>query len=126
MRMLTLLILAPAAALTAGCGDPRPPGLATTPEQSRAVLTAVFDAWKAGKTRADLKAQTPPIYFSDDAMDRRKLVDYTIDGDGKPVGTGLRYDVSFTTQDGDKPASPRKAAYRVVTEPNISVSIEDF
>lgn len=126
MRMLTLLILAPAAALAAGCGDPNPPGLATTPEQSRAVLTAVLDAWKAGKNRADLKAQTPPIYFSDDAMDRRKLTDYAIEGDGSAVGTGLRYDVTLTTQDGDKPAAQRKVAYRIVTEPNISVSKEDF
>jgi hypothetical protein len=127
MRLSVLLLITPAVVLAGGCSDPQPPGLATTPEESRKVLVSILDAWKAGQTRGDLRDRSPPIYFSDEAMDRgRKLVDYTIDGDGVPMGTGLRYEVTLTLQEGDRPPATRKVAYRVVTRPNVSVSKEDF
>ena len=79
-----------------------------------------------GKTADDLRTQSPPVVLLDDDFRRgRKLLDYKIEGDGVPRGTGLRFDVALTLQDGNKPPTTRKLAYRVVTEPNVSISRED-
>jgi hypothetical protein len=101
--------------------------MAATPESARPALEAALEAWKAGLTADALRAQSPAVNLLDDDFARgRKLVGYKIEGDGKPMGTGMRYDVSLTLQDGAKPSATRKVAYRVVTEPNISISREDF
>lgn len=116
-----------AAALAAGCsGGPTPLPMATTPEKAGAAIREAFDAWKAGKTPADLKAESPAVYLADDDFQKgRKLVDYTIEGEPVPSGTGMRFVVSFTVSDGGK-TTARKHAYRVVTDPNISISKEDM
>lgn len=111
----------------AGCSsDPPPLAMATTPEQSREVLVAALDAWKGGATAQTLREKSPPVYFADDGLSRgHKLLDYKLDGEPKPVGTGMSYVVSLTTQDGAKAAATRKLVYRVVTTPNVSISKED-
>jgi hypothetical protein len=127
MRLLLIPAAAVLAAAAVGCSSElKTMPMATSPEQARPALELTLTAWKDGRTQSDLKAQSPPVYFNDDDFVRgRKLVAFTIDGDGRPVGTGLRYDVTLTLQDGTKPPATRKLAYRVVTEPNISVSRED-
>jgi hypothetical protein len=115
-----------AALVLAGCSEPKPLEMATTPEASRATLTAALDAWKAGASQADLSRRSPPVYFVDDDLERgRKLVDYQIEGEPRPVGTGLSYVVTLTVQDGTKAPVIRRLAYRVVTKPNQSVSREE-
>lgn len=123
--MRTRFVLLAAALLAAGCSSTAPLPMATTPAKARPALETVLAAWKAGKSPADLKALSPPAYFLDADFTRgQKLVDFKIDGDGTPTGTGLRYDVTLTLADGGK--GGKKVAYRVVTEPNTSVSREDF
>ncbi|MBL8865302.1 MAG: hypothetical protein JNK93_07035 [Planctomycetia bacterium] len=120
--MLRLLVPCLALAL-AGCSSSDPLSMATTAEKSRPALDAALGGWKAGKTEAELKGQSPPVYLIDADFKRgAKLVDYKVEGDGKPHGTGFRYDVSLTI-DGGKGA--KKVAYRVVTEPNTAISRED-
>jgi hypothetical protein len=100
--------------------------MATSPEKARPAIDAAFTAWKDGKTADDLRKQSPPVLLLDDDFTRgRKLVDFKIEGDGTPRGTGLRFNVTLTLQDGAKPPTTRKLAYRVVTEPNVTVSRED-
>lgn len=109
-----------------GCGDGTMP-MATTPEKAKTALVATLDAWKAGKTADDLKKQSPPIYFVDSDFTRgRKLAEYKIEGDGNPMGTGISYEVTLTFGDDGKGRGSAKVAYRVVTDPNTSVSREDF
>ena len=118
----------PAAALlvAAGCSEPAPLGRATTPEASRAALTAAQDGWKAGETPDTLARRSTPIHLADDDFTRgRKLADYRIEGEPKEVGTGLSYVVTLTFRDGDKPAATRRVAYRVVTEPNTAITREE-
>ena len=111
----------------AGCRGESPPlDMATTPEKSRAALTAAFDAWKAGGTVQTLAAKSPPVYLVDDSFTKgSKLVEYRFEGEPKIVGTGMTYIVTLTLQDGAKPAGTRKLAYRVVTDPNIAIFRED-
>lgn len=121
--MFRLLIPA-AALLLAGCGSDRPLPMATTAEKARPALESALAAWKDGKTADDLVKQSPPVYVIDADFKRgAKLGGYTIDGDGRPYGTGYRFDVTLQL-DGGK-AGGKKLAYRVVTDPNISISRED-
>jgi hypothetical protein len=108
-----------------GCSDSKPLPMAASPESARPALQAALEAWKANQTPADLRNQSPPVYFNDADFRRgRKLTDYRIESDGKPVGTGLRYEVTLTLQIGTKPTT-RKLAYRVATQPTISIFRED-
>ena len=115
------------AVVLAGCGgDPPPLDMATTPEQSRAAFVGALDAWKAGATPESLTAKNPSVYLADENFARGvKLLDYKLEGDPVVVGTGITYVVTLTLQDGAKAANTRKLAYRVVTQPNISISKED-
>jgi hypothetical protein len=123
--MNRLVFLLAATALAGGCSaEPKPLGPATTPDAARVALAAAFDAWKQGKTRDDLARQSPPVYLLDDDFARgRKLTDYRVEGDPTPVGTGLTYVVHLSFADGQPPT--RRLAYRVVTDPTISISRED-
>lgn len=121
------LCLLVAVALAAGCSGTAPLPMATSPEKARPAIEAALAAWKQGKTADDLRKLSPAVHLLDDDFARgRKLAAYKIEGDGKPMGTGMRYDVTLTLQDGAKPPAARKLAYRVVTEPYICVSREDF
>lgn len=123
---MRLLLPVVALALATGCSDTAPLPMATSPEKARPAIEAAFAAWKQGKTADDLRRQSPAVVLLDDDFGRgRRLVDYRIEGDGTPRGTGLRFNVVLTLQDGGKPPVTRRLAYRVVTEPNTSVSRED-
>ena len=107
--------------LLVGCSSGGPLPMATTAEKSRPALVAALDGWKAGKTADELKALSPPVFFLDaEFKGGSKLADYKIEDDGRPYGTGYRYDVTLTV--GGK---AKKVAYRVVTEPNIAITRED-
>lgn len=125
LRLLPVAVLI----VAAGCGDKSMP-MAASPETAKPALVAVLDAWKAGKSEADLKAQTPPVIFNDADFKRgRKLSDYKIEGDGGPMGAGMRYDVTLTFDDEKAKAKGKgavKVAYRVVTDPTTSIYREDF
>ena len=122
-----LRLTVPAVALfLVGCSSGETLPMATTAEKSRPALAAALDGWKAGKTADELKALAPPVYLNDaDFRAGTKLANYKIEDDGRPYGTGYRYDVTLTVERGGKPASPKKIAYRVVTEPNIAIARED-
>jgi hypothetical protein len=125
MRLTPIPLAATLVALAAGCGDPAPLGLATTPEASRAALTEALDGWKAGETDRSMAGRSPPLYVVDDDLTRgAKLVAYKLDGEPKVFGTGLSYPVTLTLQFKDRTAT-RKAAYRVVTTPNRAVTREE-
>jgi hypothetical protein len=123
-------LTAVAAALAlAGCGsDPKPMPMAATPESSRAALVAALDGWKEGRTFEELAGRSPPLHFRDDDLTRgAALLDYKIEGDGRPLGTGYSYVVTLTVRDKDatRPPTKKKVAYTAVTEPNPAVTRED-
>jgi hypothetical protein len=124
--MYRIIILAAALGL-AGCGGSKPPPMAGTPESSRAALVAALDGWKAGATYQELADRPEPLHFVDDDLNRgRKLIDYRIEGEGHPAGTGYSYVVTLTLEDRD-PGKTRtkKVAYTAVTEPKRAVTRED-
>src|SRR5687768_14226817 len=119
--MRRILFLTLAAALAGCSGDPKPPPMAGTPESTRLALESFLEGWKSGKTVKDFAAQSPPLLVTDDDLNRgTKLLDYAIEGEGKPRGTGYSFVVSMTLQDkaGSKTPAKKKIAYRAYTEPN--------
>lgn len=120
-RLFPLLAIA-----FAGCSSAGTLPMATTAEKALPALESTLGAWKAGKTADELKAQSPPVYLLDaDFSCGAKLVSFKIEDAGKPHGTGYRFDVTITVEAGGKPATPKKVAYRVVTEPSTGISRED-
>jgi len=125
--MYRIIILAAAFGLT-GCGSgPNPPPMAGTMQSTRTVLVAALDGWKAGQTPQSLADQSPPLYFVDDDLTRgAKLLDYRIEGEGQPLGTGYSFVVTLNLQDKDGGKTrPRKVVYTVVTEPKHAITRED-
>ncbi len=124
LRDLWLVLIA---VFGVGCSsNPAPLAMATTADKARPAMENVLASWKAGKTAADLKAQSPQAYFNDADFSRgAKLVDFKIESDGTPSGTGYRFDVTIATEQPGKTATPKKHAYRVVTEPVTSIFRED-
>jgi len=125
MYVRSALFLAATLVVAAGCsGDPKPLGMATTPEAAKAALISALDSMKAGATPDDLAKKS--IYYRDDILRAGvKLVDYAIEGEPKENGTGMTFSVTLTIQSGDKPATKRKLGLRVVTDPNTSIMKED-
>lgn len=126
-RLFAIPLAAALLGAAGGCGgDPPPLALATTPEASRAALTAALDGWQAGEPKEAFARRSPPLTLGDaDFLRGAKLVGYKIEGPPKEAGTGLSYVVTLTVQDGAKPPAARKVAYRVVTTPGQSVTRED-
>jgi hypothetical protein len=124
--MRRIILFAAVLGLTGCGGELNPPPMAGTPESSRAALVTALDGWKAGKSHQELSAQPSPLYFVDDDLNRgTALLDYRIEGDGKPLGTGYSYVVTLTLQDRGGTARTKKVAYTAVTEPKTAVTRED-
>jgi hypothetical protein len=124
--MRRIFLLAAALGLI-GCGTSGPPPMAGTPESSQATLVAALDGWKAGRTFQELLTQPTPLHFIDDDLNRgTRLLDYRIEGQGQPAGTGYRYVVTLTLQDGaGGKIRTRTVTYTAVTEPKHAVTRED-
>jgi hypothetical protein len=123
--MLRPIVLLAALGLS-GCGTSSPP-MAGTPDSSRAALVEALDGWKEGKTYQQLAEQSPSINVVDDDLNRgTTLLDYKIEGEGQPSGTGYSYVVTLTLKDPSGGATrTRKVAYKAVTEPKRAVTRED-
>jgi hypothetical protein len=127
ITMRKTIVLIAALGLT-GCGEPKPLGMAATPESSKAALIAALDSWKQGKTFDEMANQSPSLVFIDDDLNRgARLIDYRLMDEGKPVGTGYSYLVAGTFQpkDAAKPPVKKNIAYRAVTDPKSTITRED-
>jgi hypothetical protein len=123
--MNRFILLAVALGLSGCAGKPAP--MAGTPDSSRTALVAALDGWKAGKTHHEFAGESTPLYFLDDDLNRgTKLLEYRIESEGQPAGTGYSYVVTLTLQDSSASKTlTRKVAYTAVTEPKHVVTRED-
>jgi len=108
-----------------GCGQ----GVAA-PQSDGEAATALIDRslrqWKEGRTVADLRGETPPIYVSDESwLKGAKLVDFTIDQDGELFGTNVRFHVTLSTADPKGKESKQTVKYLVTTTPAMTIARED-
>lgn len=110
---------------SAGCGR----GVAA-PQSDTEAATVLIDRslrqWKEGRTVADLRGETPPIYVSDELwLKGAKLVDFTIDQDGELFGTNVRFHVTVSVADPKGKESKQAVKYLVTTTPAMTIARED-
>jgi hypothetical protein len=104
--------------LVGGCGGA---GGGGTEQEARTALTKALDAWKAGRSAADMRNEDPEVIVGDsDWKQGRKLVAYEI-GSGMFDGKNLRVPVTLTVA--QPPRGNRKFVvnYIVGTRPVITI-----
>lgn len=101
-----------------GCGSGSGAG---NEEEARTALTTALDAWKAGRSAADMRNETPEVVVGDsDWKQGRKLVAYEV-GNGTFDGKNLRVPVTLTVA--QPPRGNRKLVvnYIVGTRPVVTI-----
>jgi hypothetical protein len=89
-------------------------------------LRTALEAWKSGKTQADLEKEQPSIIMNeDDWRVGKRLLDYKI-GEGGLSGRQVRYRVHIKLQEKDEKAVERDAVYIVDTIPRIVIVRDSF
>jgi hypothetical protein len=117
-RGLGLLILA---ALFAGCSGKNPVYSVRT-DVAGDTLKSILDAWKAGKTPADMQYGTPAIVVQDmDWSGESKLIAYEIQPGAEAVDANLiaKVKLSLETRNGKK--EDKTVTYMVGTDPALTV-----
>lgn len=103
-----------------GCGPSRPEP--SDPALGRDTLAGALDAWKGGDTPDGYRAVAPAVTVVDRHWQKGvKLLDYEIDGDGKPDGFDVQFKVKLTVQSAAGKKSQDKATYNVSTTPKLVV-----
>jgi hypothetical protein len=124
MKPLSFLFLCCVSAL-AGCGQPV--AEAVDPDQAKQALRTALDAWKGGKTSAELEAQQPSIIMNEsDWTGGSRLLDFTMDEAGRLDGRQVRWVVRIKLQDRSGKVTERKANYIIDTVPRIVIVRDSF
>jgi hypothetical protein len=121
-RLTSLLVLA--LCLLPGCSRRLDPP-ADTAEADRA-MRAALEAWKDGKSQADLEHGSPSIIMNeDDWRAGKRLLDFTMI-DGSLSGRQVRWRVRITLRDKDGKPVERQATYIIDTTPRIVIVRDTF
>ncbi len=120
-RKLRASLLALAALAAAGCAE----SIGPTPldeGKARDALKVTLDAWKDGSSTDSLKSGPQAIVAQDlDWQTGAKLVDFSIEGDGKKVDSNLRVPVKLTLKDASGKGAVKTVNYLVTTSPKVTV-----
>ena len=126
-----ILVVSAAVAVSiavAGCGA-RAPGSFSSGDvdQAKSKLGAALDAWKEGKTPADLRGLKPSVYVSDqDWSAGRKLAEFRIDRVEKTTGPNPNIVVVLTLDEAKGKATKKQVVYSVTTAPAITIARTDI
>jgi hypothetical protein len=90
-------------------------------------LGVALEAWKGGKTPAELEGQQPSIIMNDmDWAGGAKLLDYKLNDAGSLDGRQMRWVAQLKLQDKAGKVSERKATYIIDTIPRIVIVRDTF
>lgn len=118
-----LIALLAASLLFAGCSERRSPVDASRAHEA---LKTALDGWKKGASPSALQSGTPSITVQDiDWLAGARLVDYQVDGQGRPVEANLYVPVKLTLRTAQGKEVTRKVNYVVGTSPILTV-FRDF
>ncbi len=125
MNRSTVLLWA--ALLASGCGGSVPTGPdAADPEVARRILNQALDAWKTGKSPADLTTDSPSIRVADeDWLAGMRLVHHESVGEVRVLGATARCPVRLSLRDPRGKAVKKDVLYLVGTGPTASVIRHD-
>src|SRR5947209_3517728 len=91
------LLLLCCAGLLAGCGGAREPNV--DPDQAGRALRKALDAWKDGKTAAELEAQQAILMNESDWTSGKQLVEYKMNDAGALDGRQVKWVVQIRLKD---------------------------
>jgi len=124
MKPLSLLCVC-GVIILAGCGKQLAENV--DPDQVRQALQTVLEAWKAGKSNAELGSLHPSIVMNEaDWTNGGRLLDYKMNETGSLDGRQVRWVVQIKLQDKSGKVSERKATYIVDTVPRIVIVRDTF
>lgn len=97
------------------------------PTAAKKHLIAALDAWKGGKSKDELTRGKPPMIVVDGDWDKKaKLTEYVVEGDGEPVGAGVRWKVPITVTTKAGKTVKKDAIYVVNVNDTVVVTREDL
>lgn len=106
----------------AGCDDGIPPPETADPDAARSTLQRALEAWQSGQTIAQAKDATPSIIAADPLWEQgRSLSKFEILGAAQESGAEQVFDVKLWVTDADGNESEQTVAYRVGTQPVLTV-----
>jgi hypothetical protein len=101
-----------------GCGGQKP----ADPDQARATLATVLDAWHDGRTIDEVTNGSPPITVADPAWKAGfKLSRYQVAETNRAAGFDLKIPVELWLEDPKGKAVQEKVKYTVSIEPSRTV-----
>lgn len=128
LSRVRLFSTAGAIALTiAGCGPSAPKSFSPGDvDQAKTKLGAALDAWKEGKSPADLRDLKPSVYVSDhDWSAGKKLAEFRIDRVEKSTGPNPNIVVVLTLDESRGKPKKKQVIYSVTTAPAITIARAD-
>jgi len=108
-----------------GCGHSNAENV--NPDQAGEALRTALNAWKEGKTRADLEGQLPSIIMNEGDWDSaNRLLEFKMEDAGQLDGRQMRWVVQIKLQDKNGKVTDRKASYIIDTIPRIVIVRDPF
>jgi hypothetical protein len=110
-----------------GCGPSAPKSFSPGDvDQAKTKLGAALDAWKEGKTPADLRGLKPSIFVSDhDWSAGKKLAEFRIDRVERSTGPTPNIVVVLTLDESKGKPRKKQVIYTVTTAPAITIARAD-
>jgi hypothetical protein len=106
----------------AGCDDSTPVPTAAPEESARKTLDTALGAWQKGEAFARMKQASPAITVADPKWEKGlKLGKYEVLGVGEPSGAERVFQVKLWLTDEGGKESQETVAYRVGTQPILTV-----
>ncbi len=119
MRLQWFLLVCGVSFLS-GCGNRLPENVEA--DQAGKALRTALEAWKDGKSQAELEAQQPSIIMNEmDWSSGNRLLDFKMNDAGQLDGRQMRWVVQIKLQDKNGKVSERKANYVIDTIPRIVI-----
>lgn len=118
------LILATMMLTWIGCGRVAVP--MSDPHAAKQLLSSALEAWKTGKSVADMRQSTPPVYVAEELWnDGFQLTDFVIEGDGEMYGPSVRLHVTLVGSGTGSSVVEKRLQYLVTTTPAFTIARAD-
>jgi len=96
-------------------------------DQAGPALRSALEAWKSGKTPADLESQSPSILMNEtDWKAGKRLLQFKMDDKGSQYGRQVRWRVQVRIQDKSGETQDQNATYVIDTTPRIVIVRDSF
>lgn len=107
-----------------GCGGSSVP--MSDPAAAKQLLESSLEAWKTGKSVADMRQLTPPVYVAEELWSSGfELQDFLIQGEGEMYGPNVRLNVTLTGSNKGRAVGKRQLQYLVTTAPACTIARVD-